>query len=226
MLWKSFVNLYAVKKSYYRHTIVHCCPFMDKKGCYYTNRLRRWWTILLNYNYKMKFQPFKKLSHAERQSRLIPKFCKPLEDTVIAAIRAENEIKKVRGLLITTEEIRIKSEKDDVIIKIKKQIRFKENNKKMNITGSNAFSLCNNVLMYTERIAIPASLQKFMLKEFHEEHSGISWMKSLMRCYTYWPKMDQNIEDLVNWCWSWALAAKSPPINFQPCAFGQTSQVR
>lgn len=148
----------------------------------------------------MEFLPSKKLSHADRLSRLTPRFCKPLEDAVIVAIRAENEINNiyntVRELPITLEEIRINFEKDNCIMKIKKQLRFKGKN----TTGNNAFSLCNNVLMYVERIVIPASLQRHMLKEFHIEYPGIFRMKSLMRCYTYWPKMDQDIKNLVKSC--------------------------
>lgn len=73
----------------------------------------------------MEFLPSKKLSHADRLSRLTPRFCKPLEDAVIVAIRAENEINNiyntVRELPITLEEIRINFEKDNCIMKIKKQ---------------------------------------------------------------------------------------------------------
>ena len=79
----------------------------------------------------MHFLPSKKLNHRGELSRLIPKFYEPFEDTVIAATEAENEIKNVlynivRELPITLEQIRIKSEKDDFIIKMKKQMRFKE----------------------------------------------------------------------------------------------------
>lgn len=97
---------------------------------------------------------------------------------------------------------------------MKKQLRFKE--KKKNITATNSFSIRDNVLMYAERIVIPALLQKRMLKEFHVGHPGISRMKSLMRCYTYWPKMDKDFENLVKSCRGCALAVKSPPIKFQP----------
>ena len=62
----------------------------------------------------------------------------------------------------------------------------------------------------------PAWLQKRMQKELHVGHPGISWMKSLMRCYLYWLKMDEDIEDVVKSCRGCSLAAKSPPIKFQP----------
>ena len=85
----------------------------------------------------------------------------------------------------------------------------------MNITGSKAFSLCNNVLMYADRIVITSLLQKRMLKEFREGHLEISWINSLMKCYTYRPKRDQDIEDVVKSCRGCALAAKALPIKFQ-----------
>lgn len=92
---------------------------MDKKKgvpMQTANRLQRCITILLNYNYKMEFLPSKKLSHVDGLSRLILKFCEPLEDTVIATIRAENEIKNVlcntaTELPVTLEQIRVKVEK-------------------------------------------------------------------------------------------------------------------
>ena len=70
--------------------------------------------------------------------------------------------------------------------------------------------------MYAQRVVIPRVLQKKVLKEFHLGHSGISRMKSLRRSYTYWPKMDQDIEDLVRHCKGCQLAAKSPPVRTQP----------
>lgn len=75
-------------------------------------------------------------------------------------------------------------------MKMKKQLSFKGKN----IIRNNAFSLFN-LLMYAERIVIPALLQKRMLREFHIRHPGISRMKSLMRCY--WPKLYYDIENLV-----------------------------
>ena len=70
-------------------------------------------------------------------------------------------------------------------------------------------------MMYADRIVIPTSLQKHMLKEFHVGHLGISKMKSLMRCYTYWLKMGEDIQNLVKSCRGCGLVAMSPPIKFQ-----------
>lgn len=58
------------------------------------NRKQRWGTILPNYNFKMDFLPSKK-AKSHGLSRLKPKLCELLEDEVITALIAENEIKKV-----------------------------------------------------------------------------------------------------------------------------------
>ena len=69
----------------------------SKKGnsTHADNRLQRWGTFLLNYNYKMEVLPSKKFRHADGLSKLIPSFVESLQDTVIAALRAEKELKEV-----------------------------------------------------------------------------------------------------------------------------------
>ena len=114
----------------------------------------------------------------------------------------------MRELPITFEKIWIKLEKDDLIIKMKKQIRFKEKIKKWISLAVTHFHYAM-ILMYAERIVMPALLQKCMLKEFYVGHPEISWMKSLMRCYIYWPKMDQGIEDLIKSCRGCTLAVQT-----------------
>ena len=41
-------------------------------------------------------------------------------------------------------------------------------------------------------------------------------MKSLMRSYVYWPKMDNNIRDMIEKCKGFALPAKAPPNTLKP----------
>ena len=113
----------------------------------------------------MEILPSKKLSHADGLSRLIPKFSEPFEVSVMAAIKTENEIKNVlhitiRELSITLEEIRLKSRNDNFILKMKDQITGKVKNSKVN--ESNAFLICDGVLMSADRIVIPTSLWKSM----------------------------------------------------------------
>ena len=95
---------------------------------------------------------------------------------------------------------------DDFITNIKEKIAAK--NEKV----QEVLSLCDNVLLYSERVVIPKKLQNRILRDFHTEHPGINRMKSLMRSYVYWPKMVNDITDTIEKCKGCVLAAKAHPL--------------
>ena len=194
--------------------------FGSKKGIptHTANRLQRWATILLNYTFKMEFLPSKKIAHADGLSRLIPKLSEPLEETVIAALSTEMEIKQVlcntvKELPVTLEEIKFKAKFDKFITEKKKEIMGQINNKS---DQDKIFSICDGVLLYGERVVIPSVLKKKILKDFHMGHPGITRMKALMRSYVYWQGMDMDIENVVKCCKGCAKAAKAPPVKYYP----------
>ena len=87
--------------------------FGSKKGLpiYTANRLLRWGTILLNYNFKIEYLLSKQISHADGLSRLVPKYSEPFEDTIIATLRTDCEIKNkiantIKELPVTLLEIK------------------------------------------------------------------------------------------------------------------------
>ena len=49
------------------------------------------------------------------------------------------------------------------------------------------------------------------MDELHETHHGCTRMKALARSYTWWPKMDQDIEELVKKCQVCQESRASPP---------------
>ena len=77
---------------------------------------------------------------------------------------------------------------------------------------SDAYSICNEVVMYSDWVVISVALQKWIQKEFHVGHPGISRIKSLIRSYVYWTNMDRDIENTVKTSKGCALAAKAPSI--------------
>ena len=138
---------------------------------YTANRLLRSGTILLNYNFKIEYLPSKQISHADGQSSLVPKYCEPFEDPIIAALRTDCEIKKIitntiKELPVTLLEIKSEAMNDDCITNIKQKITA-ENGKVPEV-----FSLCDNVLLYCERVVIPKKLQNRILRDFHTGHPG------------------------------------------------------
>ena len=116
----------------------------------------------------------------------------------------------IKELPVTLLEIKSEAMNDDFITNIKQKITAK--NEKV----PEVFSLCDNVLLYSERVVILKKLQNRTLRDFHTGHSGINRIKSLMRSYVYWPKMDNDITDMIEKCKGCALAAKAPLTSFKP----------
>ena len=76
----------------------------------------------------MEFLPSHKLGHADSLSRIIPRFCESLEDTVIAALRAESEIKNMLfntkwDLIIILADVKIKAKKNFYLRIKRKNVR-------------------------------------------------------------------------------------------------------
>ena len=112
----------------------------------------------------------------------------------------------IKELPVTLLKIKSEAMNYDFIINIKQKITAK--NEKV----PEVFSLCDNVLLYSERVVIPKKLQNRILRDFHTGHPGINRMKSLMRSSVYWPKMDNDIRDMIEKCKGCALAAKALPL--------------
>ena len=143
--------------------------------------------------------PSKELGHADGLSSLIPKFNEPFEDTVIALLRSENEIKNVLFNTIseqpvTFEKIRIEAKNDNFILKITKQVI---NTKIVPRRIIVFFYLWWYINVRREnghtRFITKIDFKRF----FYVGHSGMSKMKSRMRSFVYWPGMDRDIKPLV-----------------------------
>ena len=126
--------------------------FRIKKGrpIYTANRLQRWGTILLNYNFKIEYLPSKQVSHTDGLSRSVLKYSEPFEDTMIAALQTDCRIKNmiantIKELPVTRREIKSEAMNDDFITNIKQKITAK--NEKL----PEVFSLCDNIHLYSER---------------------------------------------------------------------------
>ena len=92
---------------------------------------------------------------------------------------------------------------------------MKEKLKVRSKTESEVYLICNDVLMFSERVVVPLSRQKHILKVFHTGHHGISRMKSLMRSYVNWRSMHRDLKSSVISCKGCTLVAKVPPIKFK-----------
>lgn len=65
---------------------------------------------------------------------------------------------------------------------------------------SDDYTLHGNIIMRGIRIVIPTKLRNAVLSELHKGHFGASKMKALARSTVYWPKIDDDIENLTRSC--------------------------
>lgn len=160
--------------------------FGGKKGIptHTANRLRRWGVTLLNYHFRMEYVKSKEHGHADGLSRLIPKKEEILEETVIAALTEEKEISglllnTVRELPVTLDQIKKEAEKDHYIVNLKSQTRWNKKQKKG--TQISPFSICDNTLMYADRIVILKSLRTDRSSWNVSDEITHAWLRILAR---------------------------------------------
>jgi len=60
-------------------------------------------------------------------------------------------------------------------------------------------------------VVVPPPGHKAVLEELHKTHLGINKMKALARGYTWWPRMDEGIEDVAKRFPSCQQNNSSPP---------------
>lgn len=204
--------------------------FGAKKGIpiHTANRLTRWATMLLGYDFELLYKPSARMGHADGLSRLIANNRKLEEDCVVASISIEPEIKRVfcdaiRILPVTAEAVKEATGSDPLLKRIKEAVLKGWKQDKADrefhqfFLRRESISIYDNCLMYGERVVIPRSLQLFVLKQFHIGHPGMNRMKAVMRSYVYWPFMDKAVEEYVVRCRRCAEVAKDPPkVESQP----------
>ena len=69
----------------------------------------------------------------------------------------------------------------------------------------------NDCVLRGYRIIIPEKLRNIVLESLHESHMGIVKTKALARGYVWWPKLDDDIENLVKSCKACIEFQDNPP---------------
>ena len=197
--------------------------FGSKKGIpvHSANRLQRWATVLLGYDFKIQYQRTENFGQADALSRLISSHQQPDEETVIAAISVEDDIRHqlsgaIHGIPVTADDIRRATDNDPMLQQV---ISFVNTQWPKRVDGDlkqlhqrrASLAVVNRCLMFADRVIIPPPLRNRILKQFHSGHPGISRIKSIARSYVYRPSMDTDIEKLVKSCLNCQQASKNPP---------------
>ena len=69
-------------------------------------------------------------------------------------------------------------------------------------------SVCNDLVLYNERIVIPERLRKDVMERIHEGHQGIDRCRARLRSSVWWPNANQHISEMVQNCAECAKTAK------------------
>ncbi|MFH4981289.1 hypothetical protein AB6A40_007998, partial [Gnathostoma spinigerum] len=197
--------------------------FDSKKGIpvYTANRLQRWATTLLGYDFDIEYRATTNFGHADALSRLIAEQPSVDEDIVTAAITMEEDACRtladaVRPLPVTASEV-ANATKRDTLLSATTQFINKQWPKQINdarlqqlFNRRDSLSVINGCLLTADRVIIPYALQSKVLRQLHTGYPGINRMKALARSYVYWPGIDKDIEAMVRHCQPCALALKDP----------------
>ncbi|UYV64551.1 hypothetical protein LAZ67_3001165, partial [Cordylochernes scorpioides] len=162
-----------------------------------TSRLQKWAIILSAYTYDIKFKKTQDHGNADLLSRF------PVESGETSRLDNIYALSYMEDLPITAEEIRIETQKDEVlsIVKCYTQHGWPERvpdhlrpyfQRKLELTVD------GECLLWGMRVIIPSSLRPNLLSCLHETLSGMSKMKSVARSHFWWPNLDNEIEFLSN----------------------------
>ena len=189
--------------------------FNEAKGISQTasSRIQRWALTLSAYQYTIRHKSGVTLSNADALSRL------PRPTTTSGDCQPGDLTHLIDHLSATTvDATRIKdwTSKDPVLSNIRKCVLVgwpDEVNPELKPFRSRwqELSTLDGCVLWGSRVVVPPQGQVTVLEELHKTHLGSSKMKALARSYIWWPKMDQEIEDLVKRCRVCQESRFSPP---------------
>ncbi|VDP96622.1 unnamed protein product [Echinostoma caproni] len=143
------------------------------------------------------------------------------EDNVIAVVQVEEDVQRqladtFKGISVTASGIHDATKRDPILQKVMKFINtsWPQKSTAGDLTHffrrRQSLSIIDGCVMCSDRVVVPASLRRAVLRKFHCGHPGISRMKALARGYAYRPAMDIDIDQTVNQCSRFQEAAKLP----------------
>ena len=156
-------------------------------------RIQRWSLILGAYNYTIAHKQGSTIPHADALSRL------PLPEQYESMPLPHDLVHLIHQLstsIVTAAQIRQWTDKEPILSRVRRLV-------------SAGWTLTD--LLWGSRVIVPSAGQKIVLDQLHECHPGINRMKSLARCYVWWPKIDAEIENTVHACKICQLSRPSPP---------------
>ncbi len=166
-------------------------------------RLQRWAILLSAYSYEIQYKSTREHSNADGLSRLPLPNSAP-ESTTNGAV-VFNIGQPYRLLFMQFRKLLL------VIEYLVKYIRMPNG---VGLIPSKNHERTKSVLSPVAwiRVIVPTSLQSTLLTSLHENHPGITKMKSLARSYFWWNGMDKAIETQAKSCAACQAGQNSPSV--------------
>ena len=111
-------------------------------------------------------------------------------------------------LPVTSTGIRTEPSKDKTLVNVLSHLQSDKwpdkisDNMKPYYNKQNELTTGDGVILWGLRVIVPEQLRNKVSKELHQNHPGISRMKSLSRIHTWFPNIDNEIENIVKSCQS------------------------
>lgn len=183
------------------------------------NRLARWALTLSQYEYTVEYRSTKDHGNADALSRLpiggdddFDREEERADVNVICNVRElSQQLNPLKPQLIAQD-----TSKDQILSQVRRYIKEGWPNslpeevrqyKKL----EDSLLTDSGCIFYGSRLVIPAKLQRQVLDLLHLGHFGMQRMKQLARSVVYWPRIDDDIEELVRTCTSCAEHQNKPP---------------
>ena len=183
------------------------------------NRLARWALTLSQYEYTVEYRSTKDHGNADALSRLpiggdddFDREEERADVNIVCNVRELScQLNPVKPKLIAQE-----TAKDPVLSKVQRYTtegwpNTLSDEMKQFKKLEDSLVTDSGCLFYGSRLIIPAKLRSQVLNLIHLGHFGILRMKQLARSVVYWPRIDDNIEELARTCTSCAEHQNKPP---------------
>ena len=166
--------------------------------------LQRWTLKMLEYDFHIEVRKSHQIPVVDWLSRMkqdLPRNNDSEEDFKLYFLETMDKLSKI----ITSKTVARETSNDPILSKVSRYVKdgwlpevseaFKSYH-----TNYPKHTLESGCLMWGGRVVIPLKLRETIMNNLHTSHPGVVRMKRLARRYVWWPKIHQEIENMISSC--------------------------
>ena len=155
-----------------------------------SSRIQRWALTLSGYQYNIQHRLGAQMANADAFSRL------PLSVTPASVPTPGDLVLLTNALsesIINAQHIKTWTEKDPLLSRVRRFIHHgwtitdPETDLRPYFNRHDELSVLDGCILWGSRIIVPPESRDIIIEQLHDTHPGITRMKSLARCYVWWP---------------------------------------